>query len=57
VQKFQYAIKLDFVTINKAEYEAVLAGLSIAWHMGASNVEVQSNSQVVVGHVHGKFKA
>lgn len=29
-QKFQYAIKLDFVTTNNvAEYEAVLAGLTI----------------------------
>jgi ribonuclease HI len=33
-EKFQYAIKLDFVTTNnEAEYEAVLAGLSIARQM------------------------
>ncbi len=30
-EKFQYAIKLDFITANnEAEYEAVLAGLTIA---------------------------
>jgi hypothetical protein len=40
-EKFQYAIKLDFVTTNnEAEYEAVLAGLSIAREMGAKNVEI-----------------
>jgi hypothetical protein len=41
-EKFQYAIKLDFVTTNnEAEYEAVLAGLTIAWEMGAKNVEIR----------------
>ncbi|XP_062147754.1 uncharacterized protein LOC133856715 [Alnus glutinosa] len=45
-EKFQYAIKLDFVTTNnEAEYEAVLAGLSIARKMGAKNVEIRSDSQ------------
>jgi ribonuclease HI len=40
-ESFRYAIKLDFVTTNnEAEYEAVLAGLSIAREMGAKNVEV-----------------
>jgi hypothetical protein len=35
-EKFRYAIKLDFVTTNnEAEYEVVLAGLSIAREMGA----------------------
>lgn len=44
-EKFQYAIKLDFITTNnEAEYEAVLAGLSIAREMGARNVEIGSDS-------------
>jgi ribonuclease HI len=51
-ESFQYAIKLDFVTTNnEAEYEAVLAGLSIAQEMGAKNVELRSDFQVVVSHV------
>jgi hypothetical protein len=51
-EKFQYAVKLDFVTTNnEAEYEAVLAELSIAREMGAKNVEIRSDSQVVVSHV------
>jgi ribonuclease HI len=57
-EKFQYAIKLNFVTTNnEAEYEAVLAGLSTAREMGAKNVEIRSNSQVVVSHVQGVAEA
>jgi len=57
-EKFQYAIKLDFVTTNnEAEYEAVLARLSIARQMGPSNVEIRNDSQVVVGHIQGQFEA
>jgi ribonuclease HI len=45
---------LDFVTTNnEAEYEAVLAGLSIAREMGVQNIEIRSDSQVVVSHVQG----
>jgi ribonuclease HI len=57
-EKFQYAIKLDFVTTNnEAEYEAVLARLSIAREMGAKNVEIRSDSQVVVCHEQGLAEA
>jgi ribonuclease HI len=57
-EKFQYAIKLNFITTNnEAEYEAVFAGLAIAWEMGAKNVEVRSDSQVVVSHVQGLAEA
>jgi ribonuclease HI len=49
---------LDFVTTNnEAEYEAVLAGLSMAGEMGAKNVEIRNDSQVVVSHVQGLAKA
>jgi hypothetical protein len=57
-ESFRYAIKLDFVTTNnEEEYEAVLAGLSIAREVGAKNVEVRSDSQVVVSHVQGLAEA
>lgn len=53
-----YATKLDFVTTNnEAEYEAILARLSIAREMGATNVEIRSDSQVVVGQIRGDFTA
>jgi ribonuclease HI len=49
-QEFGFVIKLDFVTTNnEAEYEAVIAGLALPQEIGAINVEIRSNSQVVVG--------
>jgi hypothetical protein len=49
---------LDFVTTNnEAEYEAVLAGLSIAREMGAKNIKIRSDSQVIVSHVQGLAEA
>jgi ribonuclease HI len=55
-QNFQFSIKLDFITTNnEAEYEAVIAGLSISREVGATNVEIRSDSQVVVGQVQGQF--
>jgi hypothetical protein len=44
-QEFSFAIKLDFVTTNnEAEYEAVIAGLALSREMGATNVEIRSDS-------------
>jgi hypothetical protein len=55
-QRFQYAIKLDFTTTNnEAKYEAMLAGLIIAREMRALNVEIRSDSQVVVGQISREF--
>jgi ribonuclease HI len=57
-QEFGFAVKLDFVTTNnEAEYEAVIAGLALSREMGATNVEIRSDSQVVVGQVQGQFEA
>lgn len=54
--RFQYAIKMDFVTRNnEAEYKAVLAGLTIAREMGALNFEIRSDSQVVVGQISREY--
>jgi ribonuclease HI len=44
-------------TNNEAEYEAVMAGLGLALELGAEFVEVRSDSQVIVGHIQGKFEA
>jgi ribonuclease HI len=49
---------LDIVTTNnEAEYEAVLAGLSIAREMGERKIEIRSDSQVVVSHIQGLSEA
>jgi ribonuclease HI len=45
------------VANNKVEYEAIIAGLRIAQEMGAEYVELQSDSQVIVDHIQGKFEA
>jgi ribonuclease HI len=42
---------------NEAEYEAVIVGLALSREMGATNVEIRSDSQVVVGQVQGQFEA
>jgi hypothetical protein len=44
-EEIAVALKLDFPTTNnEAEYEAVIAGLSLAEHLGAKNLEVRSDS-------------
>jgi len=52
------ALKLNFPTTNnEAEYEVVIVGLSLAEHLGAKNLEVRSDSQVVVSHIQGGSEA
>lgn len=44
--------KLTFETTNnKDEYKALVAGLSIAKALGATEVEVKADSQIVVDQV------
>jgi ribonuclease HI len=56
-QELWFTVKLSFLTTNnEAEYKAVIAGLSIAGEVGAKNIEIRSDSQVVVGQVQGEFE-
>lgn len=41
------------VTNNQAEYETVIAGLDLACNLGAREVQVKTNSQLVVSRVRG----
>jgi ribonuclease HI len=51
------SLRSEFKTTNnEAEYEVVLAELRLAQEIGAEFVKVQSNSQVIVGHIRGEFK-
>ena len=44
-------------TNNKAEYEALLAGVAMARQLGKDVVELYSDSRLVVGQVNGEFEA
>lgn len=56
IEKYNYVIKLAFKTMNKeAEYEALLSGLVVAMSLGAAEIEVQADFQVVVNQVQGEF--
>jgi ribonuclease HI len=49
---------LKFTTTNnEAEYEAIIAGMDMAREIGVRNLEVRSNSQVVIGHIKGEVEA
>ncbi|XP_059461857.1 uncharacterized protein LOC132190840 [Corylus avellana] len=57
-EELRSSIRLEFRTSNNdAEYEAVIAGLSLAQEMGAKFIELRSDSQVLVGHIQGEFEA
>ncbi|XP_077246100.1 uncharacterized protein LOC143885957 [Tasmannia lanceolata] len=54
----EYALRLDFpASNNEAEYEALLAGLSLATELGAGKLKVYSDSQLVVEQVNGAYEA
>ena len=40
---------------NQAEYEALIAGLTLAAYMGANTVTCQTDSQLIVGHLDDTF--
>ena len=42
---------------NQAEYEDLLAGMSLASEMEAKHLQVRSDSQLVVSQVQGDFQA
>ena len=46
----KYGVQLKFaITNNESEYEALLIGLGIAQALGAKNITLKSNSQLVIG--------
>ena len=50
-------VRLDFPTINnEAEYEALVAGLSLARAVGATSVVIYCNSQVITNQVNGNYE-
>ena len=54
----EYALRFDFQTSNnKAEYEAVIAGLNLAHAMDADQLEVSSDSQLAVKQIEDSYEA
>ncbi|KAJ8480110.1 hypothetical protein OPV22_023837 [Ensete ventricosum] len=54
---YEHALRLGFrATNNEAEYEALLFGLKVAADLGAEDIEVFTDSQLVAGQVNGKFE-
>ena len=54
----EYALRFDFqASNNEAEYEAVIVELNIAHFMEADQIEVRSDSQLVVKHIEDSYEA
>ena len=57
-ETLKYAVRLQFTaTNNEAKYEALITELSLAKALGARNLIIQANSQLIIGQVKGDFKA
>ena len=52
------SLRLGFSAINnKAEYEALLMGMTMVQKMGGKAVKMFSNSRLIVGEVKGELEA
>ncbi|XP_020999653.1 uncharacterized protein LOC110281610 [Arachis duranensis] len=55
---YEQSIRFEFsVSNNQAEYEALIGGLTLAAEVGATRLEVCSDSQVVTSQVNGSYQA
>ncbi|XP_015949271.1 uncharacterized protein LOC107474180 [Arachis duranensis] len=55
---YEQSIKFEFpVSNNQAKYKALLEGLTLAREVGATRLEVCSDSQVVTSQVNGSYQA
>ena len=56
--KVCYALRLGFKASNNvAEYEALINGMLVAIEVGATDLEVNSDSQLVINQVTGAYQA
>ena len=54
----EYTIRFRFqASNNEAEYEAVIDGLNLAHFMEADQLEVSSDSQLVIKHIEDSYEA
>jgi len=56
--RLEKSLRLGFCTSNnEAEYEALIAGLQVVQRLSAEEVEVFSDSRLVVSQIEGSFEA
>ena len=56
--RLEHSFRLGFKALNnEAEFEALLAGLRAVLHLGAKDVEIYSDSRLVVYQITGDFEA
>ncbi|KAM2311531.1 hypothetical protein ACFXTH_022052 [Malus domestica] len=54
----EYVLRFKFKTSNnEAKYEAFLAGIRLAKHLGVKRIDIFSDSQLVVNQVTNNFDA
>ncbi|XP_020206975.1 uncharacterized protein LOC109792009 [Cajanus cajan] len=54
----EQSLRFEFrASNNQAEYETLLAGMSLAKEMGATSLSARSDSQLITGQVAGTFQA
>ena len=52
------AVRCNFkMTNNESEYEDLIAGLTLAHPMGAENIQVFGDSQMIINQVQGDYQA
>ena len=57
-EKIEQAVRLGFdASNNESEYEALIAGVELALAVGADNLLIRSDSQLVVGQVNTEFES
>ncbi|XP_015969769.1 uncharacterized protein LOC107493196 [Arachis duranensis] len=55
---YEQSIKFEFpISNNQAEYEALIGGLTLAAEVGATRLEICSDSQIVTSQVNGSYQA
>ena len=53
----EYALRFEFQASNNKEYEVVIAGRNLAHSMEADQLEVCSDSQLVVKQIEDSYEA